>query len=329
MIAKPFFSSGRNPLNGAWAQYASNPVLSPEGTEDNTAFASVFLDGSTYHMFYFYNNASDIYQIGHATSSDGITWTKDTANNPILAESGSGWDNYNVCVPVVWKEGSTWYMLYRGRYSSDNAQKIGLATASNPGGPWTKYGSNPVLSGSLAWEIGSSGQSSIDPWGIIKVGGTYYLYYSTISPANYNRSVGVATSEDLHTWAKYAGNPIMIGHRFCVYVFHYGNHFWMICPKKTVPGETNSESTNKPCFELWRSLSPFFTNPEMVRILYQTAASGWNSVTSDCPWALQSSIERTEFPSDKIMLYFSGSDGTKWYTGLIEMDDVDAALEFV
>jgi predicted GH43/DUF377 family glycosyl hydrolase len=281
-------------------------------------------------MFYFYNDASDKYQIGHATSADGITWTKDTANNPILTKSGSGWDDYNVCVPVVWKEESTWYMLYRGRYSGDNAQKIGLATAVEPGGPWTKYASNPVLSGSEAWEIGSSSQSTIDPWGIIKVDGTYYLYYSTISPANYNRSVGVATSTDLHTWTKYGSNPVMIGHRFCVYVFKYGDHYWMVAPKKTVPGETNSETVNRPCFELWRSTSPYFTNPELVRIIYQTSTDdAWNDTTSDCPWILQDSIARDSFPSNKIMLYFSGYDAANWKTGLIEEDDIASALSFV
>jgi len=62
------------------------------------------------------------YQIGYATSSDGISWTKYGAN-PVLRLSSSGWDNAYVRDPSVIKETDgtykMWYNGYNGHILSN------------------------------------------------------------------------------------------------------------------------------------------------------------------------------------------------------------------
>lgn len=46
---------------------------------------------------------------------------------------------------------------------------------------------------------------------IIKIGATWYAYYSGMNSAGTSESIGVATSTDLVNWTKYAGNPLITG----------------------------------------------------------------------------------------------------------------------
>ncbi len=43
----------------------------------------VVFDGSEFHMWYWLGGSSGRNRIGHATSPDGVTWTKDPLN-PVL-----------------------------------------------------------------------------------------------------------------------------------------------------------------------------------------------------------------------------------------------------
>ena len=111
------------PDPGYWSKYAGNPVI-PNG------FGSTFYDSDTgiYHNFVSYGT------ILHYTSPDGINWTADTAHNPVLTPTQT-WEGDNVGVPMAWKEGGTWYMLYRA--GSPNV--IGLATSTDAVN-WTHSG---------------------------------------------------------------------------------------------------------------------------------------------------------------------------------------------
>jgi predicted GH43/DUF377 family glycosyl hydrolase len=96
--------------------------------------------------------------IGHATSANGTTWTKDTAANPVLSKSaGSAWDNGGVAFPSVIARADHIYLWYTGVTSSPAAAltsflnggnlssvvaagsatsaKIGYASAALPTGP--------------------------------------------------------------------------------------------------------------------------------------------------------------------------------------------------
>jgi predicted GH43/DUF377 family glycosyl hydrolase len=200
------------PTTSRWQRYVSNPVLpvGAGGAWDDwwVGFHSIWKEGDTYYAYYNGRQSGTQLQIGLATSTDGITWTKN-GGNPVLAFGAGGqWDDYVVASPMVWKEGSTWYMLYSGARST-GAYQIGLATSSD-GISWTRSGSNPVFSGTVSqWdaEFVSPGTT------MLKEGSTYYLYYcGDASRASLTtRKIGLATSTDLISWTKSGNNPLLSG----------------------------------------------------------------------------------------------------------------------
>ncbi len=94
--ATPVLSRG---ASGAWdSAWVRNPT--------------VLLDGSAYHMWYTGSQGSTT-QIGHATSPDGIAWTKGA--NPVLVYGPiAAWDWLGSYAPSVVKAGSEFVMFYSG-----------------------------------------------------------------------------------------------------------------------------------------------------------------------------------------------------------------------
>jgi len=87
--------------NGSsWTRNPATPVLTESGGGEWDAHSAetpaVVIYGGQYHLFYTgYTNQADTatYAIGHATSPDGITFTKDPAN-PIAAPTGNPFPTY-------------------------------------------------------------------------------------------------------------------------------------------------------------------------------------------------------------------------------------------
>lgn len=72
-----------------WQKNETNPVVViDQSWEQNQVIPGrVIYDGGNYHMWYGGSAAGEVWEgVGHATSVDGITWVKDTAN-PVLALS--------------------------------------------------------------------------------------------------------------------------------------------------------------------------------------------------------------------------------------------------
>jgi hypothetical protein len=199
---------------GGWQKYASNPVLErgAAGQWDDywVAFTSFVKVGNTWYGYY---NGCKIAalstQVGLATSTDGITWTK-SASNPVLAggTNVNDFDYHNAGFGIVWVEGTTFYMLYGTESATTGVWGVGLATSTN-GISWTKSLNNPVYvpSGS-AWDA-----NFMLTGAILKDSGTYYLYYSgnTVLSLTANGAIGVATSTDLQHFTASPSNPIIVG----------------------------------------------------------------------------------------------------------------------
>jgi hypothetical protein len=90
---------------------------------------SVVKVNNVYHMYYSGTNTvslqQNIYSIGHATSLDGLTWTKDPANPIVTGQSTNShrWAYQGVGEPgVVYNPANkTFYLYYTGmKYSSSN-----------------------------------------------------------------------------------------------------------------------------------------------------------------------------------------------------------------
>ncbi len=191
-----------------WTRSDTNPVLE-EGTSGawdaaGVGAASVIKDGSTYKMWYTGLATGPVPAFGYATSSNGRSWTKDTANNPVLTKgSGTDFDEEGVGSGTVIKDGSTYKMWYTGYTDagSNNVPAIGYATSSN-GISWTKSGSNPVLTKGTSGAWDDAGVLSAI---VIKESDTSYKMWYTGRAAEGdigNLQLGYATSSNGVSWAR-------------------------------------------------------------------------------------------------------------------------------
>lgn len=120
-----------------WTKYAGNPIFtrSVGVAWDNVDLrpAEIIIPAwsspdNTWHLLYGGFDGTN-WRGGHATSTDGIAWTR-VAGNPVMTlGTGSAWDNHDV-LPTGWfKSGSTYYILYQG---SNNAKwEIGYFTTTD------------------------------------------------------------------------------------------------------------------------------------------------------------------------------------------------------
>jgi predicted GH43/DUF377 family glycosyl hydrolase len=82
--------------------------------------------------------------IGHATSTDGVHWTKD-ANNPIFrADPQHEWEKERVAGCQVIQDSGWYYIFYIGYRDIDHAQ-IGLARSRDGLTNWERLPANPII----------------------------------------------------------------------------------------------------------------------------------------------------------------------------------------
>ena len=144
--------------NGPWVPDAE-PVLRPGSAREwdsrNVIAPHVIKTADGYRMYYSGTDGMGGSQIGMATSSDGIQWTKynDPATTEVqyqesdpvllLGEKDS-WESDQVHQPRVFPNGEGWVMIYRG--SNKNKANMGLGIASSDDGiHWSKSPLNPVF----------------------------------------------------------------------------------------------------------------------------------------------------------------------------------------
>jgi len=147
-------------INGInWTKYANNPVFSRGnyGGWDGTWIESpaILVNDSTNELQMWYNGIDTItwkIQIGLATSSDGVTWTR-YANNPVLANGNMGtYDDMWLGTPAVIYKTDHYEMWYSSAGSQDynsNSYKFDTLricfAISSDGINWTKYQNNPLF----------------------------------------------------------------------------------------------------------------------------------------------------------------------------------------
>ena len=189
-----------------WNKYSDNPVLEvgtvTEWDRSVVKDPRVILDNGTFKMWYMgYNGIDERYQIGYATSIDGVNWTK-YFNNPILHPSNNGWDDRGIAAPEVIKINNNDYRMWYSAisYSSSFTRwKIGYAT-SEDGIIWNRPFSNPVLVTSQSWE--TNGGDGIGSANVIYNDSVFHMWYHT-------SGIGYAASLNGINWIKYNLNPVI------------------------------------------------------------------------------------------------------------------------
>jgi len=185
-----------------WFKYEGNPVLDigPPGSWDGALVtpSRVILEDSVYKMWYTGFFGARYWQVGYATSRDGIRWVKHKFN-PVLKPGPESWDNSGAAHGFVVDDGSLYHMWYTG---GDDARTLQIGYAgSRDGIIWTKaLGTSPVLKVGPpgSWDYRSlSRPSVIGP----DEGGSYKMWYAGEDPKFLN--IGFAAGTDTITWRKH------------------------------------------------------------------------------------------------------------------------------
>ena len=176
-------------------------VMSPSSAWEGNEISpnSILREGTTLRLYY-HAGGSQLgnRRIGTATSTDGMTWTRQAT--PILDIGANGaFDDDQVAEPRVIKIGATYRMYYTGRHVADNKTSLGLATSSD-GLSFTKQ-ATPILAADR-WGNFWGGAFVIDR-------GSWHLWRG-VTPDNGSTSYLVyASSSDGLVWTDGPSNPVL------------------------------------------------------------------------------------------------------------------------
>lgn len=157
--------------------------------------------------------------VWHAVSEDSIHWEE---RGEALTRGADGeWDEQSVFTPNILVADGGYFLFYTSvekPYSEEALTAIGVAYASSPDGPWTKYEENPVL---RTGPEGSWDSHRVDDACLIVRDGLFWLYYKGremgLSPRETRMGLAVA-EQPLGPYRKVPENPLIEGgHEVCVW----------------------------------------------------------------------------------------------------------------
>ncbi len=184
--ARSKFGYATSPDGFNWSKHSGNPVMLPgtDAWEAGGPYSCSIIPADGLYKMWYSGFTADFSEgnIGYATSVDGISWTRDSTNNPVLPKGGAGtWDEI-IDVPKVLFIDDVYHMWYFGNSASTDPQ-IGWATSSD-GINWTKYNdpattdllyaeSDPVIKPSSAqWDANHTG-----PGNVMLIGDSLHMWY--------------------------------------------------------------------------------------------------------------------------------------------------------
>jgi len=258
-----------------WIRYPNNPVLTlgSEGSFDSFNIMSpmVVKDKGLYKMWYSGgpNREYTKYQIGYATSKDGLNWVK-YPKNPVI-KAGER-DNF-LTTPTILRTAEGYLLreesLFKMYFTGNRENDLEYATSSD-GVRWKKYSENPVLKGIYAPTV-------------IRDGEFYKMWYTMGSYPNFK--IGYATSRDGIHWEKYSHNPVMKATEIWEgegnlypFVIKKGKEFFMWYT-------TLGEEVTK--IALAKSSDGVHWVKPNQPILEPEAKSRWDSVYTSCPCVIK------------------------------------------
>lgn len=184
-------------------KYSNNPIVTPDQESwdsDRTWQPSVVHNGTNFLMLYSGRNSNGRFQIGLATSSDGLIWTKHPSN-PVITKIES--ENKDTHDPSLLFENGYYQAWFVGSDNGGNDNYSIYRATSNDGVSWTNNPSTPVFRPTNTW--GSGGVTSPS---VIKVGTLYIMWFSSSDDGHFK--IGRATSTDGINWITDNNNPILI-----------------------------------------------------------------------------------------------------------------------
>lgn len=198
IFSTSIFSQPIFPLEGC----EENPILTvtPDSWETGgLMFPFIHYENGTFYLFY---TGGDIWtgptSIGLATSTDGNNFTK--IEEPIFEGDGSGFDAYSVCIPVILKKDSVYYLFYAGASGSGFCSDgyTGQAVASEIMGPYERL-AFPILEPGSMGEWDSQG---VAPDRVFDSDSGLVMYFAGSSFPSTPQREGLAFLNG-NTWIKY------------------------------------------------------------------------------------------------------------------------------
>jgi len=273
----------RIPL-GLWKKSANNPLLT--GTPAQWDAGSIYMTSCAYrngktYLFYY---AGSPLRIGVAYAADLEGPFSKSVNNPILSPGATGtWDAQMVIYPkVIFDEvDNKWKMWYEGRDAS-GVKKIGLATADDPEGPWTKDPSNPCT---VPNYYGGG-------FSVLRMGNRYY----GLSNKDATWVLKAWTSDDGKTWVE-RGDVTAANNQYATVWWNLGVWYLMYMDGNNV---SPTYMTILMAYN-WKGFGLFSEDPQ-TPVLSKGASFTWDSYYVNCPNLLMI--------NEKFYCYFNGNDGT-------------------
>ncbi len=144
--------------------------------------------------------------IGYVSSIDGVTWTKENDDNPVLRTQDVPYAGLAALASsmLVEPDGS-WVLYFYTWENRSNPSKggVGRATAKQPTGPWIVDKALVLNPGA----VGSWDSQQVMAPHVIKTGASYVMYY-TGNDGGGLQQIGRATSADGKAWTKHS-DPVL------------------------------------------------------------------------------------------------------------------------
>ena len=183
-----------------------NPLLIPgkPGAWDDgmCEMCDILKDDGKYYLYYHATGRGESYRVGVAVSDSPLGPFVKHGTEPILDLSfGDGNDRYIACGSILKESTGKYYLFYSLQQKNDELNYyIGLATADNPLGPFTKYEGNPIMK-----NFGYVG-------GVTKRGGKYYMfneYPTRVQAADYGHISYATADRPEGPWTPCKDEPVM------------------------------------------------------------------------------------------------------------------------
>jgi len=181
-------------------------VLGPNeksGWEDDLNRPVVVKCAGSYHLWYT-GQANDRSAIGYATSPDGVTWTRASAQPVLTAELA--WEGVAVMCPhVLWDEQAGLFRMWYSAGEQYEPDSIGYATSPD-GLYWTKHPDNPIFTPlqEHEWE-----QHKVTACKVMRHDDWHLMFYIGFRDTDHAQ-IGIARSRDgIRHWERHPANPII------------------------------------------------------------------------------------------------------------------------
>jgi predicted GH43/DUF377 family glycosyl hydrolase len=189
---KSWIGYATSPDGKTWARQGDRPVLAPERPWEKVAVMCPHVlydaEGQRYRMWYSGGEQYEPDAIGHATSPDGLRWTRHPDNPIFRPDPRCAWEKDRVTACQVVKRGDWHLLFYIGFRDRDRAQ-IGLARSKDGITGWERHPANPILRpGKGRWD----GDAVYKPYAIFD-GTRWLLWYN--GRRGGTEQIGLATHE--------------------------------------------------------------------------------------------------------------------------------------